>query len=182
LTTAAKKRANKWQRPEAAKELNPLGQRLLQLVLQHPTQSPREFARDALGSDTQAGNLSTQLERLRADDPEASLSGNQLVQYARYARVSLVWLLTGEGLPTQGPFGEPTEEEMLRYPEGLQRAARAMMELDNIDVKVAQWVADEALARYRGELFSPDHWLGVMRAIHASREQSGLRPSTRIKR
>jgi hypothetical protein len=179
-----KKRANKWVTFDERK-LNPLGQRLLRLVQLHPSGSPWEFAKEALG-EGRAGNLSTQLERLTADDPEASLKADQLVAYARAARVSLHWLVTGEGTENSGPYGEPQAEEMLRYPEQLQRAARALIELDGCTVKLAKFAADEAFAAHQahggGAPLTPQRWLEQLRYVLENAGKSGLRPSQKIKR
>lgn len=181
LPLVAKRRANQFDTYDPA-AYNPLGQRLLDAMKSAGFGSPREFSKAAFGEDTKGGNLSTQLTRLVAEEPTAGLKGDQLAAYAKAARVSLFWLVTGEGGKTQGPYGSPTGDEMRGIPEELARATRALMELDNISAKVAVSLAERALEKHPTGYLSPEKWLHRMRGLlDDTGHESGLRPSTRVK-
>ena len=178
-----KKRSNKWERnsPEF-QALSPLGKRLAQLFLKRD-ESPTSFSRVALGTETRGGNLSTQLERLKTDDPDAGPKLHQLVKYARYGRVSLHWLITGEGHEQMGPYGTIGEDdEMSAMPEGLQRATRALVELEECSLTIAM---DAAYIAYHETRGAPPkttrEWLAEVEvAYRRLRAGSGIRPSSRL--
>lgn len=183
LRGLAKPRANQYDNFDKRK-LNPLGQRLLEAMKAAGIRSPRDFAVAAFGERSKGGNLSTQLGRLTADKPDGSLMGDQLAAYARAARVSLFWLLTGEGSKTDGPYGQVTGEEMKgipAVPEALTRAMRALADLDERTPQIVLWAAAEVLNKNRGKPLTASDWLDRMRIlIKDTGHDSGLRESVRI--
>jgi hypothetical protein len=174
-----KKRANQYDDPSKDRLYNPMGQRLLEAMRGGGFTGPHEFA---IASGLPQGNLSAQLKRLMADEPAACLKSDQLVAYARAARVSLFWLCTGEGAKTQGPYGQPTGEEMRGIPEELARATRALMELEAVSPKIAVSLAERALHQHGNRHLSPSSWLQRMRTLlEDTGHESGLRPSVSVK-
>lgn len=174
LPGLAKVRANQWATINK-EELNPLGQRLLWLLRRDlpagQARSPLDLGR----------NLTTHLLRLKASDPAASLKVEQLVAYARRARVSLVWLITGEGSETDEFYGQATGEEMRHLPAELQRATRALIELEKCGPRIAIWAAEQAYKEALDKTHSATDWLSLARAKYLSAPgESGERPSTRI--
>lgn len=128
--------------------------------------SPRDFALAAFGGQkTKGGNLTTQLNRLSASNPDAGLMVDQLEAYARAARISVAWLITGRGSPNDGVYGGLTGEELQGLPDALVRATRALMELDSLSPKVALWAAEEALRSHRRKTLTPNDWLSRMRIL-----------------
>lgn len=174
-----RKQANKWDDVKARMaELNPLGQRLLQLVLDEKI-TPREFSQRAELGD----NLESQFTRMGANrGPMKGLSLEQAVAYAKYAKVSFAWLVTGEGTRNDGLYS-PGVEEMRRLPEKLARATRALMDLDGVPSKSAMYAAEQVyLKEGDNEGLEPIDWLGLLRiALKASPHESGQRPSTKLK-
>jgi hypothetical protein len=182
LLAAVKKRANQYDDVSKDSLYNELGRRLLEAMRGAGFTGPHEFSLSAFGVKTQAGNLSAQLKRLTADKPDASLMADQLVAYARAARVSLYWLITGDGAKRQGPFGVLTGDEMRGIPDELVRATRALMELENVSPKIALSLAERALDQNGARYLTPDSWLQRMRLLREDTgHESGLRPSTRVK-
>lgn len=180
LKAVAKPRANKFDNYDP-RDFNALGQRLLDAMKSAGYRSPRDFAIAALGSESKGGNLSSQLTRLVADKPEACLMADQLALYAKAARVSLFWLITGEGAKTQGPYGSLTGEEMQGIPDELVRATRALMELDNVSARLAADLAERALTQHPAGWLPPDKWLQRMRILlDDTGHESGMRPSVRV--
>jgi hypothetical protein len=175
----AEKRSNKWNDKTESDFKNPLGWRLLECA-RRMNITPRVLSEQAHRSKSKGGNLETQLERLRKGGK--SLAAEQLLIYAREARVSLVWLLTGEGLPTQGLYGEATGEEMQAFPVDLQRAIRAAVELDGCPIQQALMVAGDLLAELRAKRVEPENardWYDHLNlALRSAHKRSGIRPST----
>lgn len=177
----SKPRANRWQAVRESDFANPIGWRLLSVVRWNQM-GTREFSEKAHGSKTKGGNLDVQLGRFM--NGSKGLHIEQLLIYAKFGRVSLVWLLTGEGLPTQGLYGEPVGAEMNGFPPELQRAVMISVELDGALLGQALIVAGDMLRSYKErKALLPntvrDWYLQLVAALATARHGSGIRPSTK---
>ncbi len=107
----------------------------------------------------------------------------EALKYARYAKVSVGWLLTGQGRRSAEGYGIEGDEMLKRYPPALQRAARALVELEpDVTQRFLLDIVERAHQENRGNDLDADTWLAELKsALRKTNQRSGLRPSARLK-
>jgi hypothetical protein len=174
--------ANTWRNPVTIAKLSPFGRRLLALWPEDDTRTARQFSRDmGLGAPTFEAHLTKQLSS--PNRTATRMKVEEAIKYARSTHVSLTWLLTGEGRRSAEGYGLEGDEMLKKYPEPLQRAARALTELhEEVTPDLALDLTKQVFQDHGDAGYASDVWLHELQSeLRRRSKKSGTRPSTKIK-